>query len=72
MNKTSKILGLAAIYVVVAVLIVLVCTYFYRTNDFFRSLFEGNVTAPTQMATENPMAVTPTEMGWTTAWKLPS
>ncbi len=53
MKKTSKILGLAAIYVVVAVLIVLVCTYFYRTNDFFRSLFEGNVTAPTQMATEN-------------------
>ena len=53
MNKTTKILGLAAIYVVVAVLIVLVCTYFYRTNDFFRSLFEGNVTAPTQMATEN-------------------
>jgi hypothetical protein len=52
-KKTSKILGLAAIYVVVAVLIVLVCTYFYRTNDFFRSLFEGNVTAPTQMATEN-------------------
>ena len=53
MNKTTKILGLAAIYVVVAVLIVLICTYFYRTNDFFRSLFEGNVTAPTQMATEN-------------------
>ena len=53
MNKTTKILGLAAIYVVVAVLIVLVCTYFYRTNDFFRSLFEGNVTTPTQMATEN-------------------
>ena len=53
MNKTTKILGLGAIYVVVAVLIVLVCTYFYRTNDFFRSLFEGNVTAPTQMATEN-------------------
>ena len=53
MNKTTKILGLAAIYVVVAVLIVLVCTYFYRINDFFRSLFEGNVTAPTQIATEN-------------------
>ena len=53
MNKTSKILGLAAIYTVIAVLIVLVFMYFYRTSDFFRSLFEGNVTAPTQLATEN-------------------
>ena len=53
MKKTSKILGLAAIYVVIAVLIILVFTYFYRTNDFFRSLFEGSVTAPTQMASEN-------------------
>ena len=58
MNKTTKILGLGAIYVVVAVLIVLVCTYFYRTNDFFRSLFEGNVTAPTQMATEKRLIKT--------------
>lgn len=53
MKKTSKILGLAAIYAVIAILIVLVFTYFYRTNDFFRSLFEGNVTVPTQTATEN-------------------
>ena len=53
MKKTSRILVLAAIYVAIAVLIVLVFTFFYRTNDFFRSLFEGNVTAPTQAATEN-------------------
>ena len=52
-NKTAKILGLAAIYAVIALLIILVFTYFYRTNDFFRSLFEGDVTAPTQIATEN-------------------
>ena len=52
-NKTAKILGLAAIYAAIALLIILVFTYFYRTNDFFRSLFEGDVTAPTQIATEN-------------------
>ena len=53
MKKTSRILVLAAIYVAIAVLIVLVFTFFYRTNDFFRSLFEGNVTVPTQAATGN-------------------
>ena len=53
MKKTARILGLAAIYVVIAVLIVLVFTYFYRTNDFFRSLFEGTVTTSTQLTTEN-------------------
>ena len=53
MKKTSKILGLAAIYAVIAILIVLAFMFFYRTNDFFRSLFEGNVTVPTQQATEN-------------------
>ena len=52
-KKTTRILWLAAIYAVIAILIVLIFTYFYRTNDFFRSLFEGNVTAPTQIATEN-------------------
>ena len=53
MKKTAKILVFAAMYAVIAILIVLVFAYFYRTNDFFRSLFEGDVTVPTQMATEN-------------------
>ena len=53
MKKTSKILGLAAIYVVIAVLITLIFTYFYRTSDFFRSLFDGTVTTPTQAAAGN-------------------
>ena len=53
MKRTARILGLTAIYVVIAVLIILASTYFYRTNDFFRSLFEGSVPASTQLATEN-------------------
>ena len=53
MKKSSRILGLAAICTVIAVLIILALTYLYRTNDFFRSLFEGNVTTSTQIATEN-------------------
>ena len=53
MKKTSKLLGWAALYAVIAILIILISGYLYKTNDFFRSLFEGNVTAPTQMATEN-------------------
>ena len=39
--------------IAIAVIIILILSYLYRTNDFFRSLFEGNVTAPTQVATEN-------------------
>jgi hypothetical protein len=39
--------------IAVAVIIILVLSYLYRSNDFFRSLFEGDVTAPTQIATEN-------------------
>ena len=53
MKKTSRILGLAVIYAIIAILIVLISLYFYKTSDFFRSLFEGTVTAPTQLATEN-------------------
>ena len=53
MKKASKFLVLTVAYAALAVLIVLVLTYFYRTNDFFRSLFEGSVTAPTQIASEN-------------------
>ena len=50
MKKTSKLLGWAALYAVIAILIILISGYLYKTNDFFRSLFEGNVTAPTKMA----------------------
>jgi len=52
-KKTSKLLGWAALYVVIAILIVVVFGYFYKTNDFFRSLFEGNVTTPTKAAAGN-------------------
>ncbi|MBR2964736.1 MAG: hypothetical protein IKC53_11085 [Lentisphaeria bacterium] len=41
------------IIIALAVLIILILSFLYRKNDFFRSLFEGNVTAPTQMASEN-------------------
>ena len=53
MNKTARILGLTVINVIIAILIVLTLMYFYKNNDFFRSLFEGTVTTPTQIATEN-------------------
>ena len=36
-----------------AVVIILILSLLYRNNDFFRSLFEGSVTAPTQLASEN-------------------
>ena len=53
MKKALRFLVFAAIYAALAVIISLVFLYFYRTSDFFRSLFEGNVTAPTQIASEN-------------------
>ena len=62
MNQTSKTPESGAghsglIYtgaiIAIAIIIFLFLSYLYRTNDFFRSLFEGNVTAPTQMASEN-------------------
>ncbi len=40
------------VIIALAVIIVLILSFLYRKNDFFRSLFEGNVTAPTQMASE--------------------
>jgi len=49
-KNTSKLLVWAVVYAVIAILIILVFGYFYRSNDFFRSLFEGNVTTPTQLA----------------------
>ena len=62
MNKTSQTPGSGAgrsaliyniVIIALAILIVLILSFLYRKNDFFRSLFEGNVTAPTQMASEN-------------------
>ena len=53
MKKASRILVFAAIYVALAVIIALIFLYFYRTSDFFRSLFEGTVTTQTQHASEN-------------------
>lgn len=62
MNQTSKTPGSGAgrsaliynvVIIALAILIVLILSFLYRKNDFFRSLFEGNVTAPTQMASEN-------------------
>ena len=54
MKKTFKIIGLIAIYAIIAVLIVLSLVYFYKTSDFFRSLFDGSTTtAPAKLATEN-------------------
>ena len=53
MKKTFKILGLAALYIIIAAVIIFVLMYFYRTNDFFRSLFEGSVDAPQQLSTGN-------------------
>ena len=62
MNQTSQISrsrasGSAALYYIfilaIAILIILGLSFLYRENDFFRSLFEGDVTASTQMASEN-------------------
>ena len=62
MNQTSQNAGSGAgrsaliynvIIIALAILIILILSFLYRKNDFFRSLFEGSVTAPTQMASEN-------------------
>ena len=53
MKKTTKIVCIIVIYAVIAVLIALSLVYFYQTNDFFRSLFDGGVTSPTKLATGN-------------------
>ena len=51
-SGSSHIVYYIAIFAVSAILI-LILSFLYRENDFFRSLFEGNVTASTQMASEN-------------------
>ena len=62
MKKASQTFGSCAgstglIYniaiIAICVILILVLSFLYRKNDFFRSLFEGDVTAPTQMASEN-------------------
>ena len=62
MNQTPQKTGSGAghsaliyniVIIALAIIIVLILSFLYRKNDFFRSLFEGNVTAPTQMASEN-------------------
>ena len=41
------------VIIALSIVIILILSFLYRKNDFFRSLFEGNVTAPTQIASEN-------------------
>ena len=62
MSNETKTPGTAAghsglIYNIVIIalvaVIILILSFLYRKNDFFRSLFEGNVTAQTQIASEN-------------------
>ena len=62
MNKTSQTPGSGAghsglvyniVIIAIAIVIILILSFLYRKNDFFRSLFEGDVTVPTQTASEN-------------------
>ncbi len=41
MKRILKWFGVAAIYIGVAVILILLMQYFYLSSDFFRSLFEG-------------------------------
>ena len=50
-----KYLYIAGVYAAVAIAILLVFLLLYGFNDFFRSLFEGNVTPSTQIKTENDL-----------------
>ncbi len=47
MNKFGKIFGIIAIYIGLGVVITLIMLYFYNSNEFFRSLFEGGAIAET-------------------------
>ena len=58
MKKNTRYLIFAAVFAVLAALIVLVLTFLYRNNDFFRSLFDGTMTAKTQLATGNDIRET--------------
>ena len=61
MNKTSQTpesstghsgLIFNIVIIAVAILLFLLLSFLYRKNDFFRSLFEGNMSAPAQLASE--------------------
>ena len=61
MNKTSQNpesstghsgLIFNIVIIAVAILLFLLLSFLYRKNDFFRSLFEGNMSAPAQLASE--------------------
>jgi len=57
-NQTSQNSGRSGFFyycgvIAIAVIIVLSLSYLYRTNDFFRSLFDGSTSAPAQLAGEN-------------------
>jgi len=41
------------VIIAICVFLILILSFLYRKNDFFRSLFEGDVTTPTQIASEN-------------------
>ena len=41
MKKILKWFGVAAVYIGVALVVILIMQYFYLSSDFFRSLFEG-------------------------------
>ncbi|MDD2403537.1 MAG: hypothetical protein PHV75_02405 [Victivallaceae bacterium] len=43
MNKSWKLIGAISIYIAAGTLVTMLMLYFYHSNDFFRSLFEGAV-----------------------------
>ncbi|MDD2480260.1 MAG: hypothetical protein PHS31_10255 [Victivallaceae bacterium] len=47
MNKNWKWIGAVSIYIASGTLITMLMLYFYHSNDFFRSLFEGGVEVAT-------------------------
>ena len=54
----KKYLYIAGVYAGIALAIILVFVLLYSFSDFFRSLFEGNVTPSTRLATENDIRKT--------------
>ena len=57
MKKSVKVVGLIAIYAVIAVLIGLTLAYFYQHSNFFRSLFDGSSAAPASLANGNEASI---------------
>lgn len=50
MKKILKWFGVAAVYIGVALVVILIMQYFYLSSDFFRSLFEGGTLQATPAA----------------------